>query len=185
MGFEETMRVQGPATWTAASGRDYARPGTGQRQPAPSHPAEARTPREALSYIKVLYKSGRMEELATLLRSRAVFREAWLMLQQSSRADFPEAAAGGGPAGPKDTESIADLPVPLISPSRFSPNPESPGAEAAPELPARAPNPAPAPGLPPPGQAGYLLRKALGAYQSQDGFFSREPAGSRRLSLRV
>lgn len=177
------MRVEGPATWTAASGRDYARPGTRQRQPAPPHPAEARTPREALSYIEVLYKSGRMEELATLLRSRAVFREAWLMLQQSSRADFPEAAGGGGPAGPRDPESPADLPVPLISPSRFSPSPESSGAGVAPELPARAPNPAP--GLPSAGLAGYLLRKALGAYQSQDGYFTREPAGSPRLSLRV
>jgi len=45
------------------------------------------TPEEALSFINRLHKSGRMEDLATLLRRNKVFREAWLILQRSSPTD--------------------------------------------------------------------------------------------------
>jgi hypothetical protein len=192
MGFDDTMRVQGAAAWTAESGLNYARPGTEERQSAPQHPSEVRTPQEALSYIEVLYQSGRMEDLATLLRRRKVFREAWLMLQQSSRAGFQKAAEGSGPANQGNTEAPANLPVPRpdsyrpnVRPLSGAANFKAVGAGFTLRTSPRAPDPGVRLGLPPPDWASRLLRTALKAYQDQDGLYAREQAGAPRLSLRV
>jgi hypothetical protein len=91
MGVEETRRVQGPAPWAGEAGLNNARPRPEEQPPRPANPSKARTPQEALTYIEQLYKSGRMEDLAALLRRSSVFRVAWLILQQSSPASLKAA----------------------------------------------------------------------------------------------
>jgi hypothetical protein len=46
------------------------------------NPSEAQTPEEALAYIRLFSEAGRTDELAALLRSNPVLREAWQTLQQ-------------------------------------------------------------------------------------------------------
>ncbi|MFZ5453580.1 MAG: hypothetical protein ACOZF2_17105 [Thermodesulfobacteriota bacterium] len=110
MGLELTIQSLSRAAWLGTSGRDRTDPGLAQGRSRDYNPTGAKTPEEALAHIKLLSKAGRTEELATLLRSSQVFRQAWQNLQQS--ASTPSETVGGlisllaAPDG-------ADLPAPL------------------------------------------------------------------------
>ena len=115
MGVEETRRVQGPAPWAGEAGLNNAKPRPEEQPPRSANPSKARTPQEALTYIEQLYKSGRMEDLAALLRRSSVFRVAGLILQQSSPASLKAAAVNDGSGNRGDTRGPVNLPVPYSS----------------------------------------------------------------------
>ena len=165
MGFEDTIRVRGAAYWPREPGFSNARPGSEERQPRPDDPSGTRTPKEALTYIEGLYRSGRMEELATLLRQREVFREAWLMLQRSSPAGLQGRVAVQDAPSPEISRDPANLPVPQPRPSgRLTVPKAEPGSPRA--------------------RAGEFLT-GLAAYLSQDRHFAQDKEPRPRLSLRV
>jgi|UniRef100_A0A7C3ZDX1 hypothetical protein len=93
MGVGEVIQSRDPTGWPKQSGLRAAEPGSPKRDPGPDDFSGVKTPQEALAYIEGLYKTGRMAELAKLLRLSRVFREAWLLVQQSSRA-APETSSG-------------------------------------------------------------------------------------------
>jgi hypothetical protein len=192
MGLEETRRVQGLAPWAGEGSLNNAKPRAEERPPRPSDPASARTPQEALAYIELLYKSGCMEDLAALLRRSAVFRQAWLTLQQTSPAGFQAVGVNSGSGNRGDTQGPAPLPVPYRASPRGTVHTE-PGAgrlKAAtaglpPEMWAAARDPGVEPGLLPAGKRNHLLIAALQVYRSQDRHYLREKELAPRLSLRV
>jgi hypothetical protein len=192
MELERTVRVQG-STWAGRAACSNAGPGSGQGQPRPYDPQEARTPKEALAHIDRLYKAGRMEKLPALLRRSQVFREAWLMLQTSS---------------PDSVQTVADqvaissrrrLPPPAPSPP--VPYPGSPRRglkpEAGPETAQGAqggaspknPHPARDIGVTPGSMTAAaplnLITAALRIYQTQDSRYARDKEPLARISLRV
>jgi hypothetical protein len=129
MGCGEAIRSVGQIAWPGEAGLNNAKPGSEGRESGPGKPSEAKTPAEALSYIELLYKSGRMEDLGKLLRKSQVFRAAWLIVQQSS-PDFSEAAGEGeGPSYREENVSSANLPIPVSRPlcPALDSDPESTG----------------------------------------------------------
>lgn len=133
MGIEETIRSLGSVVWPGKPGPDSAKPRSAEGRPRAVNPTTAQTPKEALTYIERLHKTGRMEDLATLLRRSPVFREAWLTLQQS-RPEGLEASGGHQPASPSraETSSLGNfsLPSPATRPP-VEPGPKPGGAEAS------------------------------------------------------
>ena len=186
------MRVQGPATWTREPGVNQGQPGLAERQPRSHHFPEARTTKEALTYIEVLYKSGRMEDLAALLRRSKVFREAWLMVQQSPPAGPEAGQEAQGSVVCRDSRGPANLPS-LRPPApgwalNPEPEPEKPkgaGKECSSPRSAPATNPADQSGLSPTGPPSQVLRAALRVYQDQERRYARERELTPQLSLRV
>jgi hypothetical protein len=120
----------------------------------------AQTPQEALTYIDRLYKTGRTDQLAAILRRSEVFREAWLLLQQRSFVDHPGIAAEPEPA------KLA-------------------AASASEDIPARPKPPQPVHGPRPSGRFACTPTQAHKVYQSQLNFYDQERNSSYRLSLRV
>jgi hypothetical protein len=139
-----------------------------------------------LAHIELLYKTGRIDEVAALLRHSQVFRMAWQTLQQSSSRD-----AGAGeltsslPAGVVPPE-LSGLPAPrpgsgpdgrhlgqdLIS-QQTAPPESSREISQAPNYPVPASRP--------------TLSMAAGrrVYETQLDFFARERAGFPRFNLMV
>ena len=193
MGCGEAVRSLGWIAPSGGVGLNNDQPRLGGRQSGPDKPSAARTPDEALSYIELLYKSGRTEDLAKLLRRSQVFRTAWLILQQSSSG---VSAAGGKAHGPTcgvGTGGPASLPVPVSRPPGRTPNPE-PGSsgpevgktESFPGVPAAvmatdANNDSSAPGSP----AAQLLPLPLQVYLNQDAYWAREKQRGQLVSLRA
>jgi hypothetical protein len=155
----EAIRGPSPIAGAAGTGLNNARSGSEESKSNPSSPSAAQTPNEALSYIDQLYKTGRMEDLAAILRRSEVFREAWLILQRSFTT----------PSAPSGERGLADLGE-ASEPMRFS---------AAAPPPAFVDIPNPARRLP------YPFAKALEIYQSQLDYYDQEGNSRFRLSIRV
>ncbi len=192
MGILETMRVQNPAPWTGETGLHHARPGPGERAPHLAEPFEARTPQEALNYIEILYQSGRMKDLAGLLRRSPVFREAWLRLQQSSQAGLKVTAEDHDSLSRGKTQLPDNLPVPYaFGPDGTVSSVSGPAGfkaietGSAPEMATAALGPGSEPGLLATGGPNRRLSAALQAYQRQDRQYAQNMAGASRLSLWV
>jgi hypothetical protein len=191
MGLEEIRRVEG-SPWAREPALKNARPGSGQGQPRSYNPDEARTPKEALAYINRLYKAGRMEDLPALLRRSQVFREAWLMLQQSSPGGVETGDQVALSSCRRDNQVAAPPPVPYPGPPNRGLNPEAgpetvqgAGRGISPKKPTPAGEAEVAPGPLPAGTALHLLAAALRIYQSQDGRSAQEKESAPRLSLWV
>jgi hypothetical protein len=192
MEVEGTVRAEGFAPWAGDPGLNIGKPGAVPGQSRPGHPSGAQTPREALSFIEVLYKAGRMEDLAGLLRQSKVFREAWLMIQRSSPAGW---RPGGEVNGSSNRGATLDAaPGPVVSPGTPGQTMEAPPASLV--LQAAAPgfglnsaaanlNSKTAATLLADGRSRRLHAMALQAYQSQEGQYTQDRAFGPRLSLRV
>jgi hypothetical protein len=195
LGFEVNIWAQEAFTWPEKPGPHNPSPGSARRQSLADKPSEAQTPQEALTYIELLYKSGRMEDLAALLRRSAVFREAWLMLQQSSPVYSEAAEVARASAGFQETPGHTNFPV--SSSDSASPSPKLNadqglvGLKAAtetgvsPEMPAASKEPGIQNHPVLAGKPKRPLATALKAYTSQYLYYSREKDHSPRFSLRV
>jgi len=150
-----TSRSLSPIAGTAGTGLNNARAGANQAKPHPYSPSAAQTPKEALTYLDLLYKTGRMQEVAAILRRSEVFREAWLILQRSF-VTSPETSEKRGPAKRKGAAE--------------------PLCISAPKTP---------PGFVPAGQPTCSLAAALEIYRSQLRYYDQETNAKYRLSLRV
>jgi hypothetical protein len=187
MGLVQIIQSLSQIGWLGTAGRDSANSKSGGGRPRAFNSAGAKTPEDALLYIKLLSKAGRTDELAELLRRSPVFREAWQTLQQFSSTG-PEAA--GGFASPFSTAA----PIPDRSGLPAPPGAGSPG---------RLPSPGPAAlqGAAAPGFSGENraapaypvlssrptgpLAAARQVYETQARYFAQEGANSPRISLRV
>lgn len=149
------IRSLSPIAGTAGTGLNNARAGANQAKPNPSSPSAAQTPKEALTYIDLLYKTGRMQEVAAILRRSEVFREAWLILQRSFVTP-PETSEKRGPAKRKRAAE--------------------PHCISAPKKP---------PGFVPASQPTCSLAAALEIYRTQLRYYDQESNAKYRLSLRV
>lgn len=195
MGFEVNIWAQEPFTWPGKPGPYNPSPGSARRQSLADKPSEAQTPQEALTYIELLYKSGRMEDLATLLRGSAVFREAWLMIQQTSPVYSEAAEVVRASAGFQETPGHTNFPVSssdsaspglklnsdqglvgLKAATETGVSPKMPAASKDPGI-QNYPVPADKPKRP--------LATALKAYTSQHLYYSREKDHTPRISIRV
>jgi len=154
--LERTIRGPSPISGTAGTGLPNARSGANRRQPLPSSPSAAQTPNEALTYIDLLYKTGRMEEAAALLRQSKVFREAWLILQRSF------ATPSGISEGPEPTKLEEAI------------EPEHIPATLKPSEPADGPCP-----------TACTPAQAHKVYQNHLNFYDQERNSAFRLSLWV
>jgi len=195
MGFEETIRGLGQVAWSGEPGPQSAKPGSARGLARGLNPTGAQTPKEALTYIELLYKAGRMEDLAGLLRQSSVFREAWLALQ-SSPGGFG-AAGGSKPSAILPGETPGPAGLTALSPDAGSPglkpNPDQSLAEpkgaalgelyreiaapsTAPEV-QNYPVPAPQPSRP--------LATGRRVYENQQRYYSREQELRPRINVRV
>jgi hypothetical protein len=195
MGLGEAIRSVDRIAWPRGPGLNNAKPGLGGRHPGSDNPPMAKTPGEALTYIELLYKSGRMEELAKLLRRSQVFRVAWLIVQQSS-PDVCQAAAGvTGSAHRRKTREPAGLPVPAtlppsipLNPEPGPPGPEAGRAEFSPQGPAASMDSAAGTGsffTRAFQAAAHPLASLLQVYQSQDRFGVQEQQRGQLISIRA
>jgi hypothetical protein len=181
-------------SWPGDPGLNNAKPRLEGRQPGSYNPSEAKTPGEALSYIELLYKSGRMEDLARLLRRSQVFRAAWLILQQSSPAIFETAAGVNGSSHQRETQAPAHLPVPASGlpslPRNPEPEPLGPEAgrtEPSPQVPvlrtdSGARNYSSNPRT---FKVARSLTSLFQAYQNQDRFCAQESQLGQLVSIRA
>jgi len=188
MGFGEAIRNLGRVAWPGESGLNNAKPRLKDRSPGSYNPLEAKTPREALTYIELLYKSGRMEDLAKLLRRSQVFRAAWLMLQQSSPEVFKSTAGVKGSAHRGKTQDPIYLPAPATGPpSLFSnlelgtPGPEAGKTEFFPQVPAAGNCSFETEAF----QDARPLTSRLQVYQSQDRYCVQEKQHGQRINIRA
>ncbi len=148
------------------------------------NPSGAKTPEEALAYIRLFSEAGRTAELAALLRSSPVLREAWQALQQFSSA-APEAGRGksaadptaprprhpSAPPSPADAGTQSQGPMALQVAAASGVSGESPATQAYLVTSARPSRP---------------LAAARQVYEATDRLLPREGAASpRRISVRV
>ncbi|MFZ2088288.1 MAG: hypothetical protein WAU47_06910 [Desulfobaccales bacterium] len=185
MAVGNSIQGPNPVIWPGTPDLRTATPGLGEGQPRSGGRRMPQTSQEALTHIEVLYKSGRMGELASLLRQHQVFRDAWLMMQQSS-------LAGNGPAGNRKepvqsgkTQESSGFPVPQAE--RPPPNPlaksvgeaYSPLTSGASGLGPRAARRSPAFA-----NTSYIYHAALEAYRKQAVYGDQQQDG-RRLNIKV
>lgn len=141
------------------------RQGDGPRVPSPE---SIRTPQEALAYIKLLYQTGRMARLASLLRTQPVFREAWLAVQcfpgMLSRVD-KTTLVSGNPVAPGGVDPPSSRLHPLAIPAF--------------EVKEKGSFPPPSFGTP------ASVSWALSVYKNQEQFFINDQARHPAISLRV
>ena len=156
----ETNGGLSPIAGAAGTGLPNAGSGAGGPRPQPSGPGAAQTPQEALTYIDRLYKTGRTDELAAILRRSEVFREAWLLLQQRSFAT---------PAG------VSEEPDPKKSAGAFEPE----------QVPVALTPPQPIHGPGAGGKFACTPAQAHEVYLGHLNFFDQERNSPYRLSLRV
>lgn len=154
-----TVRGLSPIAGTAGTGLNNARAGSNQAKPNPFSPSAAQSPKEALSYLDLLYKTGRMEEAAAILRRSGIFREAWLIFQRSFVT----------PPGTSEKRGLAKRKG-AAEPQRFS---------AAGTLPGFVKN------LNSASQPTSSLAAALKIYQSLLRYYDQESNAKYRLSLSV
>ncbi len=186
MAFGNTIQGQYPWGWPELSGRKPAQPGLGEGQLRPGEVLEAKTPQEALTHIDVLYKSGRMGDLAGLLRRSEVFREAWRLMQQSSLSDLGPARSGKGSGYAGEPQDSGDFPVPQArSPAPAPQPPPAPAGGEISALVASAPDSGAARRARPAAAPGSWPAAALEAYHRQARAGAQPQEGVQRLSIRV
>ncbi len=187
MGFELTIQSPSQVGWQGTPGRSRANPESGEGRRRAFNPAGAKTPKDALAHIELLYKTGRIDELASLLRQSQVFRMAWQTLQQSSSLD-----SGAGelasltPAGAAIPE-LSGLPVPHPG---YGPDGQLQGQDSA-VLPVTA-TPESSPEIyqvqnypVPASKPTRSLTAGRRVYETLATFFARERAGFPWFNLRV
>jgi len=162
--FGGTIRGLSSIAGAKDSALNKGKPKSNERRPQPSNPAAAETPKEALAYIDLLYKTGRMEDLAVLLRGSKVFREAWLILQRSV-ATHSETSKEVN-ALSRRTETAGGSNFPIRSSAAITP-PESVNY------------------LNPAVKFTYSLTKALQVYKSQLRYYDHEKKSKFQISIRV
>jgi hypothetical protein len=186
MAFGNNIQGQYPCSRPGFPDSQNAKPGLGERQLRSGEAPQAQTPQEALSHIDFLYKSGRMGDLAGLLRRSEVFREAWRLVQQSSLSGVGLAKSGkeGGYAG--EPQGSGDFPVPQArSPSpplRPQPTPEGRGVPA---MAVSALGSGAAKHARPSENPSSFPEAALEAYRRQARAGVQTHKGTPRLSIRV
>ena len=188
MGIEGTAGVKETTGWAGGAALNGTTPRFKARQLQPGSPPRAKTPEEARAHIDMLYKSGRMSDLAGLLRGSEVFREAWLTLQRSTPAEPEPANKGSGAAANGQTESSANLPV-AWDPApgqQVSVNPGRPGVAGAETAASNlATGPGDQVGARPAGTPAHLWKAALRAYRRQDPGYTPDNNQGSQLSLRA
>lgn len=193
MGIVQAIRGLGPVAGPGEPGLNNAKPKSDEPTFRPANTTGAQTPEEALAFIKLLYKSGRMEDMAGLLRQHKVFREAWLILQQSFPAGGEASGGINASIGRRGTPGYDNFPVPY--PMIVWNGPElktekgsakqlevasEPGLSFTSELRPLVDN------RPPPScQPTYLLTRALQVYVSQLQYFAQEKAPALRINITV
>ena len=175
MGLVETIQNLSQIGWLGTPRQDSSHSKSAEGRGRAANPAEARTPEEALAYIRLLSQAGRTAELAELLRRSPVFREAWQTLQQFSAPGWNEAGEfasslpsppGASPQNRLPSQGRASLPVATASGASGKDQAD----EDFPVLSSRPTRP---------------FAAACRIYQAQDSFFPPKGAGSPRISLRV
>ncbi|RJR40078.1 MAG: hypothetical protein C4567_11295 [Deltaproteobacteria bacterium] len=188
MGFELTIQGLSQVGRQGTPGRNRANPESGQGRRRAFNPEGAKTPKDALAHIELLYKTGRIGEVAALLRHSQAYRMAWQTLQLSSSPDsgagelasliragasiqaqsggLPVPHPGSGPDGQPQGQAPAVLPV-------------TAAPESSPEIPQAQNYPVPA------SKPTQSLAAGRRAYETLTAFFARERAGFPWFNLRV
>jgi hypothetical protein len=184
MAVENSIQGPNPVIWPGTPDLRTATPGLGEGQPRSGGRRMPQTSQEALTHIEVLYKSGRMGELASLLRQHQVFRDAWLLMQQSS-------LTGNGPGSRKEpvqsgkTQESSGFPVPQAErppPNRLAKS----GGEAHSPLASEVSDVGPGAARRSRafGHTSYIHHAALEAYRKQAVYGDQQQDG-RRLNIKV
>jgi len=191
MGLVQSIQSLNQIAWPGEGiGRASAASKSSAGRPRSSTPPGVETPEEALTYIQQLSQGGRTEELAGLLRSNPVFREAWQTLQQSSSGGSEVDGGVASPfAGATPNSGQAALPVPSSGsvpsdqPQIASQDPNAGQIAATQEFSAQIqaaqtyPVPAPRSSLP--------LAAGRQVYENQARYFAQEGANFPRISIRI
>ncbi|RJR40076.1 MAG: hypothetical protein C4567_11285 [Deltaproteobacteria bacterium] len=183
MGFDLTIQSLGQVNWQRTPAQKKADPKPFEDRGRAFDLPAAQTPGEALAQIKLLSKTGRIDELVALLRNRPLFRKAWQTLQQSQSPD-PETASSaslmpapeqsGYPVFQSDSVSQGRLQTqdPALGQvtAASGPSPEIGEAENFPITSSRP-----------------TLGLAVGrqVYETQAGYYTQERANLSRISLKV
>lgn len=188
MDVEGTVGTPGSCSWAGDQSLNIGKPGEVKGQTRPCHPDSVQTPRDALSYIELLYKSGRMEDLAGLLRQNQVFREAWLMIQRSSPSGWRPGGEVAGSSNRGPTQGAAQVPAPSSGVPGWkvgTPTASQGLQTTAPSSSTAEPNSGTGATSFAAGRSRRSLAMGLKAYQSQENRYTREKTPGPQLSLRV
>jgi len=184
MGLGQTIQRSSQIGHPGTPGWDAVNSRSAQDRSQDFNPSGAKTPEEALAYIRLFSEAGRTDELAAWLRSSPVFREAWQTLQRFSSAG-PEAGLDKSPALPTgpDTRQTSPLPSPA---GLGSPGQGQTALQVAAALVVSGENPATQACLVTSSRPTRPLAAARQVYEATDRLLPREGAAPpRRISLRV
>lgn len=192
MEFGETIRGLSPIAGAGGPGLNNAKPRSNERKPQPSSPSEAQTPKEALTHINLLYKTGRMEDLAALLRRSKVFREAWLILQQSFPTHSETTEEVKADSYRTETAGVGNSPIRSLEVTwprqKLPPEQGLAKLEVATEpesISAAVTHPGSVNCLNPAFKLTYSMTIALKVYKTQLGYHDHEKNSMVRISIRV
>jgi hypothetical protein len=182
MGLGQTIQRSGQVGHLERPGWDAVNSRSAQERAQDFNPTGAKTPEEALACIRLFSEAGRTAELAALLRSSPVFREAWQTLQRFSSAGL-EAGQEKSPALPMGPRRPSALPSPGDAGSQSQGHTALQVAAASG---GSGENPATQAYLVTSARPTRSLAAARQAYETTDRLLPREGAASpRRISLRV
>jgi hypothetical protein len=184
MGLGQTIQRSSQIGHLGMPGWETVNPRSAQDRAQDFNPAGAGTPEEALAYIRLFSEAGRTAELAALLRSSPVFREAWQTLQRFSSVG-PEAGLDKSPALPNGPDTRQ--PSPLPSPADAGSQSQGPTAlQVAAASGGSGENPATQAYLVISSRPSRSLAAARQAYETTDRLLPREGGASpRHISVRV
>jgi hypothetical protein len=185
MGLVQTIRSMSQIDWLGTPDRDSANSKLAGGHSRTFNPGGAKTPEEALAWIKLLYQAGRTDELVALLRRNPVFREAWQTLQSSPGSEAGKEITSSLPAAaPTPYRSGLPAPANACSQSQLpSQGPAARQAAATPGVSGETPVTQTCPVLS--SRPTRPLAAARQVYEIQARLFSQEGANSPRISLRV
>jgi hypothetical protein len=180
------VRSLSPVTGPGERSLNYAKPGSDEGPPRSSCTGEVQTLKEALTYIHRLHKSGRMEDLAALLRQKQVFREAWLILQQSSITGSATSKRVKVSSCRIKTAGSGNFPSPPNQELNPEPEPAKSGEAVEPEFTsATAIQAAANTCLNSASRPRYTLAAALQVYKIHLSYYAQEKDPPLRVSIRV
>ncbi len=184
MGLGQTIQRSSQIGHPGTPGWDAVNSRSAQDRSQDFNPSGAKTPEEALAYIRLFSEAGRTGELAAWLRSSPVFREAWQTLQQFSSAG-PEAGSDKSPALP--TGPPTPHPSALPSPADVgAPGQGQTALQVAAAIEVSGENPATQACLVTSARSTRTLAAARQVYETTDRLWQNEGAAPpRRISLRV
>jgi hypothetical protein len=186
MGIAESVRSLSPVASPGGDSRKYAKPRSDERNPRPFCSSEVQTLKDALNFINQLHKSGRMEDLASLLRRNQIFREAWLLVQRSSPTRSATLNQDNISSCRMEPAGSGDFPIPLNH--ELNPELEFATSGVAAEAKYKSATVIPA-GADTCGNSAFqpssTLIAALQVYKKQLCYFGQEKDPTLRISIRV